>query len=938
MPTILATSSALTTAQSTDLTLLARLRPFIFGPQAGLHRYSQPSERAGILSGYYQSAINTTYAWPSQDQSNSIIDLTYVKVWIQNALLNYFNHYQGIGSVVAPVAGYTNRVRTVGEIFQTANGYTRSSVFGDRDVAIGDVVQLSISGSTLWTTVTGLIPDYSSPVVSAAFGDTNNKATQTESATISQVAGTPLNDVQAAANGAAYTSLADGYITRTYTITVIQGSTGGNATTALLKVTSADGLDNQASITPAAFGSPTTIGTKGLTVTFSIGSTYSSSSLIDEYDFLIGQQWTCTVSQAFTAPTATSGGTFTGPSNSEYIVKVTLGGLYSGATPPQVTVSTTTGIDVSGPTNVSAANSLIPIGNYGTEIEFNGTYLRAGDIYYVPVTAAAPVQVRTLVLKNDLTTALLAASDMNLQLSINVPLVQVAENYTLPSVFTAWTASQSGITVNAGLQLTTAGLTNGGVPTYVPVISAAVPNYGELFIEYREWLIGQADTVYNINDASNIVETLGIIDPDNPIAFAVSCALQNTASAVLANPSILAPANSDVVMCAITNGDPTLTATWSDMLNLAAGLEGAYNLVPLTTLSAVQELVAAAVEGQSTEAVQNYCACLLNAQIVSPSPVVTYLTSTNGQVVLATIAQEPGVSSADYILVSVPAGNSDFITNGVQAGDQVRYQYSLNSFGQTVYNTYTVASVISESSLLLVAGPSGPVSVAQRLEVWHPVTPANVVTQVGNTAASYASSRVCYVWPDTAPVNGVIVCGYYVCAAIAGLLGSVAPHQSVRNVQLLGFDSFPRSSNFLRTSQLDAMGALGVFVCTTDPTGVNYIRWANTTDPSELQTREEMMRRDIDMFVLNLLYNIWGVFVGGGGNTSGNLGTALTSTLNNFAKLLLRTTNVGNLGPAIISATINSLNTDAVNLDQTDANLTIVGATPNNKINLTVSV
>jgi hypothetical protein len=945
MPTLLATAAAVARSQSIPSTNLAQLRPVIIGPQAKLHRYAQAAEKPGILLGSYNFLINAQFPWPSRD-ATSIIDLNYVKVWLDNALLQYYTRAVGSGPSIAEPAGYTNRVRVAsGTVFKTANGFARSTIFNDRDVQVGDVALVSavLSGTlySLTTTVTGFNPETISAVVGAATSDTNDKTNQSASVSISQVAGTPQNEVVAVANGSAYNSLVDGYITRTYTITVTQGSSGGNATTALLKVVSADGLDNQTNVVPAAFSSPTSIGTHGLTVTFSLNAGLASStSGYSDTDLVVGQQWTCTVAQNFTAPTPTSGGTYGGAVNAKYIVKVSKGGKYTDPVQPQITVSTDVGVDSSGPTTVTASGSATVIGTQGVTISFNQTSLCAGDIYYVPCTAAAPGAVQTLILANDLTSAtsaagaigdLTAATDLNLTLYIKKQGLFFPQQRTYPTLGNNWTTDQTNLYLNAGAYTYDPTWTLAGVQLPLLIASATV------YAEYREWVFELAGPPVDVTTLGGVAGALGTVDPDNPIAFAAYKALQNTGGALLTNPA-QSTAPLDRVRCVVLGGDPTLQATWQTALNSIQNLDHCYYLVPLTQDVGIQGLVTAHVDAQSAPAVSAFRACLLSVAVTQTTPLVTSATTSDGLTALATLAQNPATVATSYTLLKVASGNSKFITNGVVPGDTVRYQYTLNSLGQPTWSSFQVLQVLSEGSLLLASGPAAPVTVAQRVEVWRSLSTDQVVAQVSARAAALKSNRHVLVWPDTINLGGVVLPGYYACAAIAGLAGSVPSQQGLRNIVLQGFDAVPRSTAYLTSGQRLTLAASGVYIVNQDlATGSVYTSRANTTDPTSVPTIEELVRRNTDL-VTFAVQDAWGDLIGAA-NITDSLFTLMRTRINNLEANLISQASVSQLGPPLHGLTITSLGTSSTALDHTTATLTIAGGPiPNNLTEITVLV
>jgi hypothetical protein len=216
-------------------------------------------------------------------------------------------------------------------------------------VAVGDTVYVSDGSNELWTTVAALVAEVTAASIGAASSGSGNASTQTVSSSISQTAGT-ANDVTESTDVTRYDGLASGYIDETYTITVIQAPTvAGDATTALLRVTSASGTDNQLSLAPSAYGVPTRIGTRGAEVTF--GHTSN--------DFVVGQEWTLTIEQAFTAVTGTSSGTYTGTRDLTYLVTVTQGG-YAGVDATLADPTTQATVDP----DYTVGGGALPAGDY----------------------------------------------------------------------------------------------------------------------------------------------------------------------------------------------------------------------------------------------------------------------------------------------------------------------------------------------------------------------------------------------------------------------------------------------------------------------------------------------------------------------------------------------------------------------------------------------
>jgi len=166
-----------------------------------------------------------------------------------------------------------------------------------------------------------------------------------------------------------------------------------------------------------------------LTVTFSDLDTAACSLSADNdavsYDDLIaGQEFTVTVAQNFTATTSTSSGTYNNEQDTTYIIEVTKGGDFSAS--PEITVTTTNGVDQSGPHVVTGTGVSIAIGTRGVEIEFGASSaLNKGDRFYVEVEGIGSGPVRTIVLAQSLATSFAAGDEVGIDLYIRKPDLEV---------------------------------------------------------------------------------------------------------------------------------------------------------------------------------------------------------------------------------------------------------------------------------------------------------------------------------------------------------------------------------------------------------------------------------------------------------------------------------------------------------------------------------
>lgn len=910
------------------------LSAHIAGGNAYLARYSKASEKEQGFLGYYDDTVETCYAWPNLPLGG-VVDPSYTQLWIENGLLLYFQDLAGGGyGSQQKVSGYSNRVISSAVNFvANGNSYPRHASLLDRDVQVGDIVHVRavVSAVTydLWTYVAGFVATPTASAIAAAAADANNAGSQSAgSATHTQTAG-PVNCVDiSAVSQTSYNGLPTGDINETYTITVTEGSSGGDFTTARLRVTSLSGRDDQVNVIPAASNSPTVIGTRGATVTFRYNaagacSATAVSEQVSISDLVAGQTWQVTVHQAFTAPAATAGGTYTGTDDTTYIVTVTRGGRYVDALPPQITVSTTTGVDVSGPTNVTAASSNVAVGTKGVLVQFNQSALRGGDIYYIACTASVPGNVRTLVLGNNLDAAIPAGTDVDLTLYMARTL-QVSDERTGYAPTLNWTGSDTEICVNSGMLAYEPSWTSSGVPQPLHVYSSSAHGYGKLYVTYRAWYQDLVGLVGSISDSGDL-DTLipGVLDPDNPLKYGVFKALQNANGTPVKYTAI---------------SDPVDPAGWIATLGLLEGRQDVYGLVPLTHDKTILDLYQAHVKSQSSASENDFRVLWTNLQNPASVPVVSATSSKDGLAVLAKLADDPQTSGTQYTLLSVPAGNGQFVTNGVRAGDVVRYLYTTDGFGNTSYTEFLVSSVVNQDQLLLAAGNSVAVSVAQKIEIWRNLKAEEQAARVAASAGAWADRRVRAVWPDVIGDGGQTVSGLFVCCALAGEVSGVVPHQGLTNLELAGFDDVSRTTKLFTRSQLDSMGGSGVWIVTQDPrTGRVYTRHALTTGAyADINQREEVITRNVDSQSFQF-YDDFAPYIGIANATPSMLSTIRAQTLSTLQ--YLRNANyTPSLGGQLVDGSIAELYVSPVFLDTIVLKLNMQEPYPFNNLQTTLFI
>jgi hypothetical protein len=867
----------------------------ISGAHAFLLRYAVPDEKILGFLGAYDPLNDVVSEWP-QRPPGGIVDDTYTKVYIDSAMLQYFSDMIGTGDVVAPVG--STKISISGTYGFMANGvnFPRFPALGDRDVQPGDRVYIRGVGSDsknyeLNTYVTAIEADPIGAVIDAATMDPANGATvAATTGPVSQTAGT-INTVKLATDFSNYSALADGAIIDTYTIEVVQSSVGQDFTTAQLRITTSSGNDDDLVVTPAIAGTPFYVGNRGLRLVF-------TSTAAD--DLIVGMTFEAILTEKYTAIHADStGSTYRGSQSTTYVIEITRGGTISTdvTTCPQFRAITVHGTDSSQALPITAVSTAFPVGTQGVQVTFGPaglTGIRKGDRFYITVVAARDGRMSTIVLANNLPPLLLTPTpttdlDLILYVERNVMVDELSETGS-PN----WEQNETQIIIHSGIVAYDEAFTAGGEPQPLTITS------GSIYVEYRAWLADLANQVGTISDVGTIDELIpGPLTPDNPLKWGVFYALTNSNG-------------SEVKFTAVANPDDP--NSWISVLSLLVGRTDVYNLVPLTFDRTILDLYAAHVNDESAPEQACWRAMFCSIQAKSQIAVVSAASSANGGVVMATIADDPNAVGNQYTLLTVPAGNGNFLTNKVQPGDIVRTDYGIDNIGAEIYDEYVVDQILNEDSILLMAGPVAAVTVAQKIEVWHYLNKDEVASDLARQAGSFGSRRVKAVWPDTVGAGGVLMEGFYICAALAGLRSGVVPQQGLTNVQVMGFDDLSRTTDFFGGAQLNVMAGAGTWIVTQSPAGTVYNRHAVTTDPTDVNSSEEMVTSNLDS-ISYLFSQRLAPYIGMMNVTPSAiqvLGTEIDATID----FLKSNGYVARLGGQLIDATVISLQPHAILADR----------------------
>lgn len=896
---------------------------FVYGPAAAVFRYGKPTERAQVSLGAYDAVGSLQsgeyvhlYNYP-QRPVGSVLDAAFVKVFCDSAFLRVHNDTSKLAVRVA-----RNTIRHSGKIYKTGNGYT--SNVGDRGLKVGDRVLVtgldaSTAAFSLATYITGFLADKGSSAVAAAVAASSNPAVIASASATITAASVNSGTVTASAAGTAYNGLAAGLLSETYTITV---TTGGSAASARLRVVSQSGTDDVASVTPAALSSPTTIGTRGLTVTFAQGTSTS---------FTVGDVYTIVATQAYALPTLATSGTYTGKSDRTYIVEVLTGGAFGTA---RVKVSSQDGTDSLQPVTVlagSGQNSLpISLGSYGVTLVFTSAGLLKGTKWTIAATAAPDTQLRTLQLAHDLPANVATDTTAELQLQVfMVKDIEIPRRSITAGVYN-YTAQNTQLSLKGGIMIKDAEWTVSGVQEAVPLLSpSGFGSISQVFVEYRAWLAASSGIISLT--ATDTLDTLlpGPTDPDNPLKYALSVARSGAGSQ---------PINYFVV------GNPAVLDGWTAALDAATRQRNVYGHAPLTQDQTVLSQVFSHVNSMNGPDANFYRVMWWGAREQTGKVVLDRTKSSNTQLVLAVCEDDAGSVGTQYTQVRLTSSNADLLALGVRPGDVVRYLYETDEWGDETYVSRTIASVISATTLLLTEPLPSAETIAKRVEIHRVYNSAEKKQAYIDEVGLYSADTVRAVVAPKVYIGGYTLPSFYAAVVLAATRSAIPAQQPLSGYVIPIIGNVTGLEVFTEGALAEISGSGGTVVnYETQSSQVIVYRAVTTTgDMSILAKREESMvsARHANLFAIVDRLKVFS----GNSNLSDNPSDA--SDLSNLIRAELQSvTNElkqRNYTPALlgqlIDLTIESIAPSALFEDVLEISGTMTLGRPTNRIDFNVLI
>jgi hypothetical protein len=692
-----------------------------------------------------------------------------------------------------------------------------NAAFYGRNVALGDIVYVNdgVSGE-LRRTVVG----FEGVDIAAHYGSNGDSDNElfansalnpaNSSAAFTQVSA-PVGFSIAAANISAFNGLVAGALYNgqygdLFTLTV---RTGGAPGTATFDVSSASGLF-----------SATNVASTNSTGNYAISSVASGGALCgvnlvitptgnvvagDVYTFtMIGAYAQLSTTQMASNTSAVYAGTY----DTVYTIEV-LEGTASGVAGGVVRITSTNGVDPT--TEVTlAANTFFNVGAYGLQAKFNYTSaptqggLRTGDVYYINAFAASKSTIRfdKVVLNGPASNTALftnVATPISVEFRLGFTGSIAADDG--PTGSPAWQATEDALEVNSALSLYVAARSNGHQwVNYADAVGTLYPSYRALVPAPTN------NALVPIEDVADITTGLGSIDISNPIAYGAYQALIGAGGLIYA------------LQTGGTDAEDFTTA-----LTVIQARDNAYALAAMTNDIDVMGAVSAHCTTQSSETKMRWRRCYVGSD--SPGSYAVLSTPTGGGNYTATV----GSAGDGNTLVTNTTAGVDFTTLDIDPGDLLRLP--------SEDADYEIEEVLSATELLLVTGPSAPISPAVPYQIWKANTPQSQATFIINRSKALNSRRASHIWQEngTKEINGVatIIPNQFVAAEIAGIRTAVLPQQGLTRRVISAITSCPAMYTRYSDELLNEIASNGTWIITQDvESGDVYVRQQLTTDPN----------------------------------------------------------------------------------------------------------
>lgn len=444
----------------------------------------------------------------------------------------------------------------------------------------------------------------------------------------------------------------------------------------------------------------------------------------------------------------------------------------------------------------------------------------------------------------------------------------------------------------------------------------AIDAVGPIYITYtavRQDVTSRATQpgLLRFDDTTQLEEALAPINAENPLALGLFFSLLNA-------PGIQC---TGLGVDAVSADSPF--GTVEAFTRAAEYLEGyeVYAIVPLTHEATVHQAYSAHVSALSSPELKGERVALVNPSVptnridtlvasgtdgASSGP--TGLTFDTKVANLSALIQAAGTSPVG----TIPVSSGLFLDIGSDAKNYsiesvtgslvtIRVTFAAGENDDSYYSVTDLndpplpATIVDEAFSVKVRGAALETAAGKDLN--------GIAETMAAVGQGYGNRRLWMTFPDQcrATIGGTdqLIDGFYMNAAIAGMVGQNPPQQSFTNFPIAGFTQVIGSDDTFNTSQLNIMAGGGTWIIIQEAQGAPLLsRMALTTDLTSIETRTDSITKVVD-YTAKFLRSSIRNFIGRFNITQGFL-DSLGSVVQGVLGLLIET-------GVLIGATLNNV-------------------------------
>lgn len=385
------------------------------------------------------------------------------------------------------------------------------------------------------------------------------------------------------------------------------------------------------------------------------------------------------------------------------------------------------------------------------------------------------------------------------------------------------------------------------------------PARGQIYIAYKALRLdvtakAKSPGLLRFSDTTTLGSNLAPLTQDNPLGLGFYFALLNAPGTVVTGVGVDEVSTGspfgtvagftraatfleafEVYAIALMTHDPTVFQVFATHVSVMSAAENKGERIALinhsTPTNKLDTLVASGISGNTTSTANQFDTGIAN---LSPLLLANGLSGVGPYAVSAGIYLDIG-DGKKYAVTNVTGSILTLKTASFLPGENDDGYYSTTTLPSPLIND-TFAVRIRGAALVLSDGT---------------VDKENLAIAMQQTAQSYANRRVWNVFPDkaAATLSGVeqVVEGFYMSAAIAGMIARQPPQQSFTNFPMTGFTRVIGSNDRFGERQLNVMAAGGNYIIVQDAPATPLIsRMALTTEMTSIETRTDSITKVVD--------------------------------------------------------------------------------------------